>query len=65
MKILIAEDESDISHTYRLALESRNHHVTVANDGARCLQIYHEELKKRNQGRPEDDLARGTGQLSR
>jgi CheY-like chemotaxis protein len=48
MRILIAEDESDISHTYRLALESRNHHVTVANDGTRCLQIYHEELKKRN-----------------
>ena len=54
MRILIAEDESDISHTYRLALESRNHHVTVANDGTRCLQIYHEELKKRNRRRSED-----------
>lgn len=54
MRILIAEDESDISHTYRLALELRNHHVTVANDGTRCLQIYHEELKKRNRRRSED-----------
>jgi CheY-like chemotaxis protein len=54
MRILIAEDESDISHTYRLALESRNHHVTVANNGMRCLQIYHEELKKRNRIRSED-----------
>ena len=54
MRILIAEDESDISHTYRLALESRNHHVTVANDGTSCLQIYHEELKKRKPRSLED-----------
>jgi CheY-like chemotaxis protein len=47
MKILIAEDESDISHTYRVALESRNHDVNVANDGVRCIQIYLEELAKR------------------
>jgi CheY-like chemotaxis protein len=47
MRILIAEDESDISHTYRVALESRNHHVNVAGDGVRCIQIYREELAKR------------------
>ena len=44
MRILIAEDESDISHTYRVALESRNHDVSVANDGISCLRIYREEL---------------------
>lgn len=54
MRILIAEDESDISHTYRLALESRNHYVTVADNGTRCLQIYHGELKKRNWRHSED-----------
>jgi CheY-like chemotaxis protein len=47
MKILIAEDESDISHTYRVALESRNHDVNIANDGITCLRIYREELANR------------------
>jgi CheY-like chemotaxis protein len=47
MKILIAEDESDISHTYRIALESRNHDVEIANDGVKCIQVYREELAKR------------------
>jgi CheY-like chemotaxis protein len=47
MKILIAEDESDISHTYRVALESRNHDVNIANDGISCLKIYREELANR------------------
>ena len=49
MRILIAEDESDISHTYRVALESRNHDVNIANDGISCIQVYREELAKRNQ----------------
>ena len=47
MRILIAEDESDISHTYRVALESRNHDVSIANDGISCLRIYREELANR------------------
>ena len=47
MRILIAEDESDISHTYRVALESRNHNVNIANDGISCLRIYREELANR------------------
>ena len=46
MRILIAEDESDISHTYRVALESRNHDVEIANDGINCIQIYREEIAK-------------------
>src|ERR671918_2332988 len=49
MRILIAEDESDISHTYRLALESRDHQVAIANDGIRCIEIYREELKKQKE----------------
>jgi CheY-like chemotaxis protein len=49
MRILIAEDESDISHTYRVALESRNHNVKIANDGVSCLRIYREELANRRQ----------------
>jgi CheY-like chemotaxis protein len=49
MRILIAEDESDISHTYRVALETRNHDVNIANDGISCLRIYREELANRRQ----------------
>jgi CheY-like chemotaxis protein len=49
MRILISEDESDISHTYRVALESRNHDLKIANDGISCLRIYREELTN---GRP-------------
>ena len=44
MRVLIAEDESDISHTYRVALESRDHVVNIANDGISCLKIYREKL---------------------
>src|SRR5918992_2662953 len=47
MKILIAEDESDISHTYRVALESRNHDIEITDDGVKCIQVYREELAKR------------------
>lgn len=47
MKILIAEDESDISHMYRVALESRNHDVEITDDGVKCVQVYREELSKR------------------
>jgi CheY-like chemotaxis protein len=46
MRILIAEDESDISHTYRIALESRNHDVEITDDGVKCIQVYREELAK-------------------
>jgi CheY-like chemotaxis protein len=49
MRILIADDESDISHTYRVALESRNHDVDIANDGIICLRIYREELANKSQ----------------
>ena len=49
MKILIAEDESDISHTYRVALESRNHDVEITDDGVKCIQVYREELAKRQE----------------
>ena len=40
MKILIAEDEENISMLYRIALESRGHKVTSTNDGEECVQQY-------------------------
>src|SRR5712692_9313750 len=40
MKILIAEDEESIAEAYRLALEFRGHEVTMAQDGAQCIERY-------------------------
>ncbi len=45
MKILIAEDNRDIAFLYRVALEARNHHITVTDNGEDCLTIYRQELK--------------------
>jgi hypothetical protein len=39
MKILIAEDDTDI------ALQNRNHHVVMTDNGIDCLTIYRQELK--------------------
>jgi CheY-like chemotaxis protein len=47
MKILIAEDESDISATYQAALESRNHEVTIVGDGVSCIKLYQEGLEQK------------------
>jgi CheY-like chemotaxis protein len=40
MKILIAEDEENISALYRIALESRSHQVAVTKDGEECVKQY-------------------------
>src|SRR6185437_13550990 len=46
MKILIAEDDKNVLESYKSILESRNHQVWTAEDGERCIQIYHQELDK-------------------
>jgi DNA-binding response OmpR family regulator len=46
MKILIAEDDVDISESYKDALETRNHIVMLAENGEKCLEIYNKELKR-------------------
>lgn len=45
MRILIAEDDTDVSESYKDALEARNHEVTLAENGEECLKIYRTELK--------------------
>jgi len=40
MKIIIAEDDEDIALSYRIALESRRHEVTVTKDGAQFMIYY-------------------------
>lgn len=46
MKILIAEYDKNILELYKNVLESRNHQVLIAEDGEKCVQIYHQELDK-------------------
>ena len=45
MKILLAEDNQEISTLYNIMLEARGHRVTVTNNGEECLQVYHRELQ--------------------
>jgi CheY-like chemotaxis protein len=40
MKILIAEDEENISMLYRIALESNGHVVIATKDGEECVEQY-------------------------
>ena len=46
MKILIAEDESDIAMQYKIVLEEKNHEVIITENGEACLKAYHEEVKR-------------------
>lgn len=46
MKILVAEDETNISTQYRTVLEQKMHQVKITSDGVQCLQAYYEELDK-------------------
>ena len=45
MKILLAEDNQEISTLYNITLGPRGHRVTVTNNGEECLQVYHRELQ--------------------
>jgi CheY-like chemotaxis protein len=44
MRILIAEDDEDISSIYKRLLERRGHCVIVTNNGEDCLTVYHQQL---------------------
>ena len=44
MRILIAEDDSDILNLYKKALEKRNHNVVLTTSGDTCIQNYLDNL---------------------
>ncbi len=46
MKILIAEDESDILSQYQEFLEANRHDIFPTNDGNECLAVYRKEYEK-------------------
>ena len=45
MEILIAEDDIDTGHAFRMALEDRGHNVLITENGEHCLEIYNERLQ--------------------
>jgi CheY-like chemotaxis protein len=46
VKILIAEDETDVLNLYKGALERRGHEVVLARDGEECLKAYEDSLRQ-------------------
>ena len=44
MKILVAEDEPDLLHFYKIFLEGIGHEVTATIDGQEALDAYHKEI---------------------
>lgn len=48
MRILIAEDELDISTLYKRALEKRKHSVVLTSTGEACLQNYLDIYQRNN-----------------
>jgi two-component system cell cycle response regulator CpdR len=44
MKILVAEDEPDLLHFYKIFLEGIGHGVTATVDGQEALDEYHKEI---------------------
>jgi CheY-like chemotaxis protein len=45
MKILIAEDDSNLAEAYRDALENRNHEIVMTANGEECLNKYRNEMQ--------------------
>jgi CheY-like chemotaxis protein len=44
MRILVAEDDLDISSLYKKALERRDHNVVLTSSGDTCIQNYVDNL---------------------
>ena len=55
MRILIAEDESDIWIPYKITLEKRGHSVDVAQNGEECIEIYKRALKNETRQKKSDE----------
>ncbi len=50
MRILVAEDEENISLLYRIALENRHHQVVATKDGQECIELFSRDMKDKNAG---------------
>lgn len=72
LDILIAEDNEFTAKQYKIALEKRNHKITIAKDGVECVDYYlneakYDELFRKSRAPPFDlvlldhDMPRRTG----
>ena len=52
LKILIAEDEEDIAHQYRMALNALGHEVILTKNGEECIKNYTYALSFNHENRP-------------
>jgi len=52
LKVLIAEDDEDIAHQYRMALNALGHEVFLTNNGEECIKNYTYALRFNNGNRP-------------
>ena len=52
LKILIAEDEEDIAHQYRMALDTLGHEVFLTKNGEECIKNYSYAFSFNNENRP-------------
>lgn len=48
MKILVAEDETNIARQYKLALEARGHRVLLEGNGQDCIDTYKLAIRSAN-----------------
>jgi hypothetical protein len=48
LDILIAEDNEYTAKQYKIALEKRNHKVTITKDGVECIDQYMNDAKYGN-----------------
>jgi CheY-like chemotaxis protein len=46
MKVLVAEDELEISQMYKIMLEDKGHQVTLTSDGEECVRAYNDALSQ-------------------
>ncbi len=53
VRVLIAEDEPGIAQTYRIALESKGHAVTLTDNGEDCLTEYRQAAAKSDRETPD------------
>jgi CheY-like chemotaxis protein len=53
----VAEDDNDIGFMYLNLLQNLGHHVTLTNDGEKCLLAYIDKLKLliKSKGQPDSD----------
>ena len=48
MRVLIAEDETDVLNLYKGALERRGHKVILARDGEEALKAFEDSLRQKD-----------------